>query len=61
MMNNLYNEYERKGVILVDTDKYANAYAARKIVAEGIGGAVVEGTGIKAEHDLAQTHDVVTA
>ncbi|MDO4804402.1 MAG: sugar transferase [Lachnospiraceae bacterium] len=49
MMNNLYNEYEVKGVILVDTDKYANAYAARKIVAEGIGGAVVEGTGIKAE------------
>lgn len=49
MLNNLYNEYEIKGVILIDTDKYANAYAARKIVSDGIGGAVVEGSGIKPE------------
>ncbi len=49
LKNNLYNEYDIKGVILIDTDSYANAYAARKIVAEGIGGAVVDGAGIRAE------------
>lgn len=47
--NNLYNEYEIKGVILIDTDEYANTHAARKIVEEGIGGAVKDGAGIRAE------------
>ena len=49
MKSDLYNEYEIKGVILIDTDSYANAYAARKIVDDGIGSAVVEGAGIRAE------------
>ena len=49
MKSDLYNEYEIKGVILIDTDRYANAYAARKIVDDGIGSAVVEGAGIRAE------------